>query len=724
MPPPGPGAATGGHVDGRPFLLVCALALLASAPARGEGVPPPPPPALVLRVAPDGSDAGDGSRRRPLATLTAARDAVRALKRSSGLPPGGVAILVSGGRHAADRTLELTEEDSGAPGAPVVWRAARGESPVISGGARLLAFEPVTDPDLLARWPEASRRHVVQVDLRAAGLTNLPPLRLGGFSSGRGFKTHPVLELFFDGRPLPRARWPHDGFARVAAVSTNAVVEEWGRLGSREGRVRIDGDRPARWRSEPDLWLYGYWFWGWADSYERVTAIDAATGWVQLEEPLHFYGYARGQPFFAFNAASEIDQPGEWSLDQARGRILFYPPSRPERARVECSVLAQPLLTMRNVSNVWMEGLTWELGAGDGIRIAGGSDVTLAGCTVRRCGGDGMVIDGGLRHRVQSCDVYDLGRGGLVVSGGDLATLTPGLHVVANCHIHHLSRVDHTYTPAVLLYGVGNRVTRNLMHDVASSALRVNGNDHLIDGNEVCRVVLESDDQGGADMHGDPTFLGNVYRGNFFHHIGSGGGAGSEPALGQGGIRLDDAISGVLIRDNIFYRTSRAGQGFGAVQIHGGKDNVVAHNLFVDCGSAVSFTPWEAARWRNFVESRLARHDVDEARYRQRYPQMAGLAGEPNGVEVVSNVAVRCGEFLLRGHPVVSAAGNLSLTNDPGFADAARGDFRLTRKADPAVAERLGGRSLDAFGLYADAWRPRPPRRVIESLRAGGDGLR
>jgi hypothetical protein len=85
------------------------------------------------------------------------------------------------------------------------------------------------------------------------------------------------------------------------------------------------------------------------------------------------------------------------------------------------------------------------------------------------------------------------------------------------------------------------------MHHIRSSAINLSGNDHLVELNEAGRVVQESDDQGAVDMWGNPTFRGNVFRWNYFHHIGPWKNALTEPALGQAGIRLDDAISGVLI---------------------------------------------------------------------------------------------------------------------------------------------------------------------------------
>mgnify|MGYP000293662063 CR=1 FL=1 len=147
------------------------------------------------------------------------------------------------------------------------------------------------------------------------------------------------------------------------------------------------------------------------------------------------------------------------------------------------------------------------------------------------------------------------------------------------------------------------------MHRSTSSAMRIEGNDHLIEYNEIHSVVYEFDDQAGIDMFGNPAYRGNVIRFNFWHHIGSG-----HNVAGQAGIRLDDFISAVHVYGNVFYRS--AGGRFGGVQIHGGKDNVVDNNLFVDCKYALSFSPWGNARWlerlaRDSTKAAVSRGGVD-----------------------------------------------------------------------------------------------------------------
>lgn len=664
------------------------------------------PPGVTLHVAPEGQDTHPGTREQVLGSLEGARDAIRRLRAAGSLPPGGVEVLIHGGTYPVKQTFRLTRQDSGSADAPIHYRAEGSSVPRFSGGVQLREFQPATDPAILARLPEESRGKVVEADLARAGVTNLIPFELGGFSSGRGFRTHPAMELYVNGRPMTVARWPNDGFVKTVDVQGPLTLKAWdGKPGTVEGRFTYAGDRPTRWVGEPNAWLYGYWFWDWADSYERIEAIDVGKREILLAQPWHRYGYRRDQRYFAVNLLSELDAPGEWYLDVERGRVLLYPPVDLSRAVVELSILASPMVELEDVSFVRFEGLLWELGAADGVILQGGEQVALAGCTLRKLAGNGAEVRGGSGHAVVSCNLHTLGRGGLVVSGGNRKTLEPGRHRVENCHVHQLSRIDHTYTPGILLEGVGHRIAHNLIHDVASSAMRVGGNDHLVELNEVHRVVLESDDQGGVDMWGNATYRGNVFRHNYWHHMGNWDGRGEEVPTGQAGIRLDDAISGVLVEGNVFHRCSAGAVGFGGVQIHGGKENLLQGNLFVDCGAAVSFTAWGDRRWREFVAKALEDPAIDRALYLERYPDLARLAEDHDVNTIRGNAVVRCGRFLLRPPARLEVADNRVEPEFGGFSEGA--DGRLVWDAE--VADRLGIGSIPfmAIGLHEDGYRER-----------------
>jgi len=118
-------------------------------------------------VAVDGNDRNPGTETQPFATLERARDAVRELKKSRGLPKGGVAVFLRGGVYRIEKTFALSEEDSGTEAAPVVYRSYPNEEVRLVGGKEIGGFQPVKDAAVLRRIPEEARGHVLQADLKA-----------------------------------------------------------------------------------------------------------------------------------------------------------------------------------------------------------------------------------------------------------------------------------------------------------------------------------------------------------------------------------------------------------------------------------------------------------------------------------------------------------------------------------------------------------------------------
>ena len=56
------------------------------------------------------------------------------------------------------------------------------------------------------------------------------------------------------------ARWPNEGFVQVVDVPVKDGHTIHGLEGSKTGRLIYEGERPARWKDEPAVLLYGYWF--------------------------------------------------------------------------------------------------------------------------------------------------------------------------------------------------------------------------------------------------------------------------------------------------------------------------------------------------------------------------------------------------------------------------------------------------------------------------------
>jgi hypothetical protein len=644
--------------------------------------------AARLHVATNGRDTNPGTKAKPFATLERARDEVRRLKASGSLPSDGITVEVRAGVYELSRPLELTDQDSGRAGAPVVYQARKGDSVRLMGGRVVTGWTPVTDPAVRARLEEKARDQVRQADLRTLGIKDL------GDVVARGKR----LELFFQDQPMTVARWPNSGFITITDVRGPTEVDIRGTKGRKEGLFTYDGDRPNRWGAEPDIWVHGYWFWDWAEQRHPVASVDTAKHLITVKPPYHSYGYRKGQWFYAFNLLAELDRPGEWYLDRRTGILYFWPPAPLEHGQAVVSVIPT-LVQMRNASYVTIRGLVLEACRATAIEMSGGRGNLIAGCTIRNTGQEAVNVTG-QDSGVVGCDIAETAGGGITLNGGDRASLTPAKLYADNNHIHHFSRWDRVYQPGISLGGVGNRATHNLIDNAPHMAIGFSGNDHLIEFNEIHSVCYESNDAGAIYAGRDWTMRGTRIRNNYFHHI------SGFAQRGCVGVYLDDQFSGTEITGNVFYKVTRA------AMIGGGRDCTIANNIFVDCMPATHVDArglgWAAGGFEGLKDSLNA---VPSKRppWSTRYPKLVTLLDEqpmsPVGNVLTRNICVRgrWGDFESKAKPLITFRDNL-LDQDPLFVDAARQNFQL-RDDSPAFKLGFERIPLERIGLYRDKLR-------------------
>jgi parallel beta-helix repeat protein len=575
-------------------------------------------------VAPGGTDASPGTRARPFASPERARDAVRAaLKRGEACE-----VVLRAGNYQLSAPLELGAEDSGTAKSPVVWRAADGESVRLSAGRRVANWKPVSDPQVLARLEPASRRRVLQADLWAQGVSEYGEMS-GGFGKGGSAGA----ELFLDDVPAHVSRYPNEGFISITEALGATPIDVRGTKGTKEGIVRTDDARVARWAQESDPHVLGYWFWDWADARQKVASIDPTTLTLTLGGAPHGYGYRKGQYFYGFNLLSEIDRPGEWFLDRKTGTAYVLPLGNgaPKQAMV---TLLPNVLKIDKASHITLRRLTIEGARETAVTIRDSSGVALVGCIIRNSGQWGVSIQGGSNCSVRGCDITGLGDGGVMVEGGDRATLTPANHAVENSHIHHYARWNRTYKAGISLNGVGNRAVRNLIHHAPHQAMNFGGNDHLIEGNEIHNVCEETNDAGAIYAWNDWAARGHVVRGNYIHHIYGRAGEGAN------GVYLDDNFSSARIENNIFEAQVRP------IHLGGGRDHLVSNNLFVDCIRALHIDA-RGLGWRAYgfeeLRQKLEAWPYEESPW-TRYPGLRWILNNepmaPKGIVAERNVFV------------------------------------------------------------------------------------
>lgn len=704
----------------RMWVLGLAVVLAGAEAFAGATKMKPARPGMVIHVRADGDDAGAGTAERPFATLARARDAVRAAKAAGGLT-NGAEVVVHAGRYVIDGKLAFGAEDSGAEGAPVVYRAAPGAA-VFLTGARAVpaeAFLPVRDADTLRRLEPAAQAAVVSAELGPLGFPQPPKI-------GSSFRLpFAVPELFFNGARMTLARWPNEGWATITKIIDKGTMRNTGYVSdaadpkkarpveNKGGVFAYDGDRPARWNVEKGVWLHGFWCFDWYDDAIRVAAIDPEKREITFTVG-HQYGVRQGNPsprrWRAVNLLEELDCPGEYFIDRESNRLYFWPPEKLAGARITLAVRDEPLVVFEKTDHVTLRGLVFEEAQGDALRLAECSGVLIENCVFRNIRRKAVVMEGGAGNRILSCAICDTGTGGVHLGGGDRKTLTPAGHVLENTLIRNFSVHQLTYASALHLAGVGNVARNNLIHDAPHQAVSVHGNDHVFEFNVVSNVCMSSDDAAAFYKGRNPSCRGNVIRYNLWSEI------GSPRGHGNAAVYFDDGDGGDTVFGNLFFRCGDPGKGsFGTVFSHGGHGNLAENNVFVECKRALGSSPWNDKRWKEFIEAPLWQErllkdvDITKPPFTERYPELIGFMdpqpGAPRDNIAVRNVFVGCDD-IVRGRWVTNET-NFVTADDPGFVDMRGRDFRLKRKS--VVFERVPGFQplpLEKMGLYS---RPELP---------------
>lgn len=690
----------------------------------------------ALFVATDGDDLHSGrSVSTAFATIARARDEIRKIKATSGMPDGGITVEIIGGKYSLVAPLEFSAADSGTSNSPISYRAYQNQPVAILGGKvlALADFGPVTDGKILSRIDSAARGKVISAPLAKLGLKHagpFPPV----FSDSGG-----IFELFWNGKRLPLSRWPNSPDPKDWATMKQAVVNGDAK---NPGTFEYRDERPSRWLENRSIWLKGQWRVPWEDPAIRVAKIDTANHHITFAAgiPLGIgnkYTRPAGngkEPWCALNLIEEIDQPGEWAIDFDTQTLFLWPPNAEGELMV--SQLEAPMISLNNAAHLQWIGLTFEASLGDGMDAVNAESDLIAGCTFRNLAKTGVRLNG-YRSGVQSCDFYNLGEGCVRIGGGDKLKLIPSENFVVNNHMHHYGVLKAMYSAAVdLSFGggpndalfdlgtaVGIRVANNLIHDAPRDAVLVSGQDNVFEYNEIFNCGFQSGDVGAFYSWLDWTIRGVVIRYNFIHDT-------------IGGVNPDDGAAGNLVYGNVF-----AGDRVG-VWIASGPDHKIINNIFVkDEGPVFGMDDRGAARGYG-TNSKLIKAVMairpTQPPWSTRFPEITNLLErhpelpqqtkfERNLIVMKTNepFALKMTKARQSDTNLFFAANNFVTATDPGFVDAAKGNFAL--RPDTAITQQIPGFEripFEKIGLFTDAFRRTLPTEATAGRQRSADPIK
>jgi hypothetical protein len=305
-------------------MLASAVALTAGGGAlAGPAAAAAPGPAAgtTLYVSPAGSDASPGtSPARPLRTIARAQDLVRSMDQDM---TGNITVELMPGTYRLTEPLTLDARDSGRNGYDVVWTAAPGAHPVLSGGERITGWH-LSDP-AKGIWaapapPGLATRQLYVNGVRAQRAAGPLPATLTATATGYTAASD-VMATWRNPADIEFGYPGGAGYWSLHTGGQGAWTEPRCPVASVSGTA-ITMAEPC-----------------WDNSNDRVLRTDGSGRTVELVGPASL---GNGEiPGYVENAYELLDQPGQWYLDSAANTI-YYIPRRGEDLRaadVEVPVL-------------------------------------------------------------------------------------------------------------------------------------------------------------------------------------------------------------------------------------------------------------------------------------------------------------------------------------------------------------------------------------------------
>ncbi len=548
----------------------------------------------AFHVSPFGSDKNPGTEPEPFQTIQRARDEVRKVNQRM---TGDIEVILHDGTYQLGETLCFDYRDGGTGGHNVVYKAAEGAAPVVSGGRAITGWKADTD----GRWKAATDienfRQLYINGRRAVRARGDVPTDIV-LHGDDGYKTNDVA----------MADWKNPGDIEFCYI----VV--WCHTRCKVQSIRRDGDHAIVTMLQPHF------------------KIARTKQGVQVNVPnyiapsLHPLLRRKRLQDYLENAFELLDEPGEWYLDRSASTVYYIP--RPGEDMKTARVIAPKVETLielhgtlkRPVENIHFQGITFahaswlrpsRIGLVDvqanfihdperlipcikpwvvtpqcenikspaNIVCHAAKAIRFEQCTFTKLGGAGIDLEYGSQDNVISgCRFHDIS--GTAIQVGDVLKddhhpddprMIVKNNTVTNNHIHDCG-VDYKGGVGVFVgYTDHTTIAHNEIHDLPYSGISVgwgwgmvdagggakryhvplkyatptpSGNNR-IEHNHIHHVMNMLQDGGGIYTLGN--MAGTIIRGNHIH----------DNSGIPGGIYLDEGSGFIEVTDNVVYNVYR-----------------------------------------------------------------------------------------------------------------------------------------------------------------------
>ncbi len=511
----------------------------------------------AIYVAPNGNDRNSGSEAQPIKTLQRAKELVA--------ERGATVVLFREGEYFMNKSVSFTAEDSGSEGAPVLYTAYPGESVRFTGSVALPYAEfDKPSPEQVARIENPYVKAKIKViDLKEMGITDYGELDHVGY--GVRNQPTPASRLFIDGTAMQLARYPNvgnyddvsDHEGSIAFKSKSGIVHTWEQTG--------------------DLWVDGSLSKAWEWQKNKIASVEADST-VRMTWNFHSEIGVQDIKMFYFNIFEELDFPEEYFIDRENGLLyVFFPSIVSDKSDIRLTQSPESFIELAGVEYVTFKNITFEGSRNTAIETTEPSSFnTFDQCTIYACGLEGINING-YGNTIKNTLIHNVGAYAIRLNGGDYATMKPAGNLVDNCILHDFSQERRAYNAGLAFNGLGQVARHIELYNGPHMAARISGVNHILEYCDFHEAPHEYSDMLGVYFCTGSDFFsrGTIVRRNKFHDV---SGTWKQSA----GVYMDNETNGVVVEENYIYDNVAEDNGW-SVMIHGGGDNVVRRNVFVDC---------------------------------------------------------------------------------------------------------------------------------------------
>lgn len=658
--------------------------------------------AADLYVSLNGSDSNKGTKKKPFATILAAKNAARKYAGKE-----MVTVHVADGVYYLAETLVFKPEDSGIKKYPVVYKATNEGGAVLSGGTKLgLTWKPYRDGIYQASTPKN-----LKIDQLFVNVLNQRMARYPNYNASK--KTD-----------------PYQGYAADA----------------------FSKERAARWKNPAGGYIHAMHakLWG---GYEYIITGKNADG-----EITYLGGWQNNRPMgmhpefrMVENIFEELDAPGEWFHDAKTNTLYYMPEANTDLAKATVEIVRLKQLVefqgsidkpvkyitlqgfvVRHAARTFMETKEpmvrsdWTIFRGGAFMLTGTENIQILDCEFDQVGGNAIFVSNYNRHAlVKGNHIHDTGASGICFIGDPNALrdplfaygekneiskldLTPGPKTenypaqctVEDCLIHGIGTVERQ--PAGITIDMASEITVRdcSIYDCARAGINIGDGafgGHLIEGCDVFNTVLETADHGSFNSWG---------RDRYWRVKGLD--LAKYPKL-----PFADAMETTVIRNSRW----RCDHGWD-IDLDDGSTNYDIYNNLMLSGGLKLREGFRRRAWNNItVNNTLHPHVWYPNSGDEVFSNIFMFKYQGVRVPTAQNPGKLVDRNLIFGSELTQKFGwdEHSIVADPQFIDPANGDFRV-KEGSPAFGIGFKNFPMDQFGVKKPSLKAIAKTPIIPAL--------